>query len=319
MQYTLRQLAYLVAVADHGSVTEAAKALHTSQPGVSSAIAQLEEVFGLQLFMRHHARGVSLTPAGRSFIAAARQLLKQAEELTPQAQEISQSLRGRVTLGCFTTIAPILLPRLLSALRDAYPELEVDLLEGDARQLREALADGRIELALAYDLGLPESLHKLPLSGARPYALVAANHPLAGRGKVSLAELAAEPLVLLDLPHSREYFLSLFRQQRLEPKVGLRTISFELARGLVAAGFGYALLNLRPEVDVAYGGGKLACLDIVDEVPRLPIMLAWPQALRLTRKAEAVRELCLQLLGGAADEGRPENLFKVCCTSAIRR
>ncbi|SCK29503.1 LysR family transcriptional regulator [Vogesella sp. LIG4] len=300
MQYTLRQLAYLVAVADHGSVTAAANALYTSQPGVSNAIAQLEEVFGLQFFVRHHAKGVSLTPAGQSFIAAARNLLSHADDLMQQAQEISQSLRGTVTLGCFTTIAPILLPRLLSTLREAYPELEVNLLEGDTQQLQSALLGGQIELALLYDLGLPDTLHKLPLSGARPYVLVAADHPLAERGSVSLAELADEPMVLLDRPHSREYFLSLFRQQGLEPKVRLRTINFELVRGLVAARFGYALLNLRPNVDVTYDGSRLACLEIADDVPKLPIMLAWPQELKLTRKAEALRDVCLQLLGVSA-------------------
>ncbi|MFC3532060.1 LysR substrate-binding domain-containing protein [Vogesella facilis] len=299
MQYTLRQLAYLVAVADHGSVTAAANALYTSQPGVSNAIAQLEETFGLQFFVRHHARGVSLTPAGQSFIAAARNLLSHADDLMQQAQEISQSLRGTVTLGCFTTIAPILLPRLLSALRASYPELEVNLLEGDTQQLQNALLGGQIELALLYDLGLPDTLHKLPLSGARPYVLVAADHPLAARGSVSLAELAEEPLVLLDRPHSREYFLGLFRQQGLEPKVRHRTINFELVRGLVAAHFGYALLNLRPNVDVSYDGGKLAYLEIADDVPKLPIVLAWPQELKLTRKAEALRAGCLQLLGAA--------------------
>lgn len=302
MQYTLRQLAYLVAVAEHGSVTAAANALYTSQPGVSNAIAQLEETFGLQFFVRHHARGVSLTPAGQSFIAAARNLLHHADDLQQQAQEISQSLRGAITLGCFTTMAPILLPGLLSALRTAYPELEVNLLEGDTQQLQAALLGGQIELALLYDLGLPDTLHKLPLSGARPYVLVAADHPLAARGSVSLAELADEPLVLLDRPHSREYFLGLFRQLGLEPRVRHRTINFELVRGLVAAHFGYALLNLQPKVDVSYDGGKLAYLEIADDVPRLPIVLAWPQELKLTRKAEALRDSCLQLWGSPAAE-----------------
>ncbi|AXB06909.1 MULTISPECIES: LysR family transcriptional regulator [Aeromonas] len=299
MQYTLRQLTYLVAVADHGSVTAAANALYTSQPGVSNAIAQLEALFGLQFFVRHHARGVSPTPAGQSFIAAARNLLLHAEDLEQQAQEISQSLRGAITLGCFTTMAPILLPDLLSALRDAYPELEVNLLEGDTQQLQAALLGGQIELALLYDLGLPETLHKQPLSGARPYVLVAADHPLAARGQVSLAELVDEPLVLLDRPHSREYFLGLFRQLGLEPRVGHRTVNFELVRGLVAAHFGYALLNLQPQVDMSYDGGKLACLDIVDDVPQLPIVLAWPQELTLTRKAAALRDTCLQLWGSS--------------------
>lgn len=297
MQYTLRQLAYLVAVADHGNVTAAAQALHTSQPGVSSAIAHLENVFGLTLFVRHHAKGVTLTPGGQGLVAAARQLLGHADDLMAQAQDMGQSVRGRLTLGCFTTLAPILLPRLFSALRQSHPELEIDLLEGDTAQLQEALLAGRIELALMYDLDLTDSLHRQPLSGARPYALVAEGHRLARRRKVQLAELVNEPLVLLDHPHSREYFLSLFRQRGLEPLVRHRTVNFELVRGLVAKGFGYALLNLRPNRNVTYDGGKLVYLDIADDLPELPIVLAWPASIALTRKATLVRDLCARVVG----------------------
>jgi len=296
MQYTLRQLEYLVAVADHGSVTAAANALYTSQPGISTAIAQLEEVFGLQFFIRHHARGVSLTPAGQSFVAAARNLLTHAKDLMQQASELSLALSGRLDLGCFTTIAPVLLPRLLTAFRDAYPDVEIVLREGDTPQLQAALLSGQLELALLYDLDLPPALCKRALFSARPYVLLPVGHPLAKQPEIALAELADEPMVLLDLPHSREYFLSLFRQLGIEPKVRHRTVSFELVRGLVAAGNGYGLLNLRPEVSAAYSGGQLTCLPITDEVPALSIVLAWPQGLKQTRRAEAFIALCEGML-----------------------
>lgn len=292
MNYTLRQLAYLVAVADHGSVTAAANALYTSQPGISTAIAQLEEVFGLQFFIRHHAKGVSLTPAGQSFVAAARNLLAHAEDLTQQASELSQEVRGKLDLGCFTTIGPIFLPRLLGALRETCPEIDVHLHEGDTAQLQVALLSGQIELALLYDLDLSPQLAKLPLLSAPPYVLLPAGHALAGKKAVSLVELASEPMVLLDLPHSREYFLSLFRLLEIEPQVRHRSVNFELVRGLVAAGNGYALLNLRPNVDAAYDGGRLVCMPIVEEVPPLSIVLAWPQELKPTRRAQAFMGLC---------------------------
>ena len=234
MQYTLRQLAYLVAVADHGSVTAAANALYTSQPGISSAIAQLEAQFGLQFFIRHHAKGVSLTPAGQSFVAAARNLLAQAEDLSQHASALSQSVQGH--------LAP--------------------------------------------------SLYRQTLQTVLPYVLLPADHPLAGQAAVSLQDLAPLPMVLLDLPHSREYFLSVFRLQGLEARVRHKTVNFELVRGLVAAGNGYALLNLRPRTPQSYAGDQLVCLPIAEEVPALNIVLAWPQELRLTRRAEAFVTLC---------------------------
>jgi len=292
MQYTFRQLAYLVAVAEHGSVTAAANALYTSQPGISSAIAQLEDQFGLQFFIRHHAKGVSLTPAGQSFVAAARNLLAHAEELNQHASALSQSLHGNLVLGCFTTIAPIFLPRLLAAMRDEYPDIAVQLHEGDTEQLQHALLNGQVELALLYDLELAPSLYRQVLQTVQPYVLLPANHPLASQQAVSLAELAPLPMVLLDLPHSREYFLSVFRQHNLEARIQYKTVNFELVRGLVAAGNGYALLNLRPEMPYSYAGDSLVCLPIVEEVPALNIVLAWPQELRLTRRAEAFVLLC---------------------------
>jgi DNA-binding transcriptional LysR family regulator len=298
MQYSLRQLAYLVAVADHGSVTAAAQALYTSQPGISSAIAQLEQQFGQQFLIRHHAKGVSLTPAGRSFVSAARNLLAHADEMTQQVSELSQSLRGRLDLGCFTTIAPIYLPGLLAALRAEHGEIEVELHEGDTEQLQAGLLSGKIELALLYDLDLAQSLHKQPLLSMAPYALLPLNHALAARSSVSLAELAPFPMVLFNLPHSREYFLSLFRARALQPQIRYETVNFELVRGLVAAGNGYALLNLRPQTNVSYAGDPLVCLPISDQVPGLPLVLAWPKALRLTRRATAFAERCASALTG---------------------
>lgn len=297
MQYTLRQLAYLVAVADHGSVTAAANALYTSQPGISSAISQLEDQFGLQFFIRHHAKGVSLTPAGQSFVAAARNLLAHAEELSQHATDLSQSLRGKLELGCFSTIAPIFLPRLMAQLRSDYPDIAVQLREGDTEQLQRSLLSGETELALLYDLDLSPQLFRHKLRTQQPYAVLPADHPLARSGAVSLTDLAEEPMVLLDLPHSREYFLSVFRQHGLEARVAHRTVSFEMARGLVAAGCGFALLHLKPNTAVSYAGDPLVYLPIVEDVPSLDIVLAWPAELRLTRRAEAFVTLCERGMG----------------------
>jgi len=292
MQFTLRQLTYLVAVADHGSVTAAAQALYTSQPGISTAITQLEALFGLQIFIRHPARGVSLTPAGQCFVAAARNMLAHADDLLLRGGELNQSLRGTLDLGCFTTLGPILLPKWLASFQDQYPDIEVRLHEGDIAQLQDALECGRIEVALLYDLDLSPALIKFPLKSIVPYALMSPRHPLAAKPSVSLAELADEPMVLLDLPYSRAYFLSLFRQHDLEPVIRHRTVNFELVRGMVAAGNGYALLNMRPHINVTYGGDPLVCLPIADRVPPLSIVLAWSRALRPTRRADAFIGMC---------------------------
>ena len=112
-EYTLRQLQYFVAAAEAGTITEAAAAMHLSQSAMSTALGDLEKAFQVQLLVRHHARGISLTPAGRELLVASRQLLAQAADLLGAAEGLGTSLTGTVHIGCFSVPAPYLLPELL--------------------------------------------------------------------------------------------------------------------------------------------------------------------------------------------------------------
>ena len=112
--YTLRQLEYFVAVAEAGSITRAASAVHLSQSAMSTALTDLEGALGIQLLVRHHAKGITLTPAGRQLLVASRQLLASAADLRSVAHGLGGSLTGTLTIGCFEVMAPYLLPELLS-------------------------------------------------------------------------------------------------------------------------------------------------------------------------------------------------------------
>jgi len=288
IQYTLKQLGYFAAAAERGSVTEAAERLNVSQPSVSTAIAHLEQVFGTQLFLRHHARGLTLTPAGRQLFAEARGLLAHAEELGSAVAGEGQPLRGELHLGYFVTFAPYYLPALLARFAALHPDVTLQLHEGDIEELRRMLADGTIELALLYDLALGADLVLEPLAAHKPYALLPAKHPLAERRRVALRALAGEPFVLLDLPHSREYFRAIFLAYGLEPQIRYATPSLEMVRGLVASGHGIGLLNIRPEGDRTYDGTAVACRPLAEDCPPLRIALARPAQARPTRAAEAL-------------------------------
>ena len=106
LTYTLRQLEYFTAAADCGSVAGAAATLNVSQPSVSNAILKLEDHFGVQLFVRHHAQGVSLTPVGHRILADARNLLRHANDLQHNARAAGDVMQGGLELGCFITLAP---------------------------------------------------------------------------------------------------------------------------------------------------------------------------------------------------------------------
>ncbi len=288
IQYTLKQLGYFAAAAERGSVTGAAQRLNVSQPSVSTAIAHLERVFGAQLFLRHHARGLTLTPAGRQLFAEARGLLSHADELGSFVGSEGTPLRGELHLGYFVTFAPYYLPGLLSRFAELHPDVTVRLHEGDIEELRRRLADGTIEMALLYDLALGPEVKLEPLAAHKPYALLPSDHPLASRRRVSLRALATEPFVLLDLPHSREYFRAVFLAYGLEPQLRYATPSIEMVRGLVARGHGIGLLNIRPEGDRAYDGTALACRPLAEDCPPLRIALARPAQARPTRAADAL-------------------------------
>jgi DNA-binding transcriptional LysR family regulator len=280
MDLSLRALRYLVAVAEEGSVTAAARRLNVSQPAISETLAQLERALGLPLFLRHHARGVTPTPAGARVVAEARQLLAHAADFARAARALGDAPAGEITLGCFLTVAPRFLPLLLSAFAARHPSITVRLEEGDQREILSALALGRTELALAYDFALPDTVEAIPLAALPPHAVLPARHPLARRPLLRLAEIAAaEPLLLLDLPHSRDYFLALFRAKGVEPRIGFASRSQELIRGLVGNGHGFAIQNAVPRSPYAVDGSRTVALPLDPDLAPVRLMLLAPRGL----------------------------------------
>ena len=293
MHFTLKQLEYFSAAAAHANITSAAKALHVSQPSISGAIAHLEQCFNMQLMRRHPAKGVSLTGAGRAFAAEARSLLVHAEELTARTMELGAGLVGELDVGCFVTFAPFYLPGLLARFADVHPEITVNIHEGTLDSLQAHLAVGTYELALLYDIGLDDGLVAQPVSTLPPYVLLSADHRLAKRRRLYLHDLVDERFILLDLPHSRDYFLGLFIRAGVNPRIVHKTTSLEMVRGMVSRGFGYSILCLRPAADVAYDGSPLVWRPLKDDVPPLSIVLAHSKDTRLSTRAQVFTEHCL--------------------------
>ncbi len=295
-EYTLRQLEYFVAVAEAGSVTGAAAAVHLSQSAMSTALADLERALDVQLLLRHHARGVTLTAAGEQLVVASRQLLNQAGELLSEAQGLGQELTGTLTLGCFSVLAPYVLPQIHGICAERYPELRLVTHEEDLDGLSDGVLSGRFELGLGYDLEPDNRLTIKPVFTLPPYALVAGDHRLARRKKVRLEQLADEPLALLDLPKSRDYFLGLFTAAGVAPDVRYRTTSVETARALVGLGLAYTLLNLRPKMSTSLDGHKVVPVALADDSSALDVVMLTAASGRPTRRAAAVAELCIEVL-----------------------
>ncbi|MFI9461095.1 LysR family transcriptional regulator [Streptomyces xiamenensis] len=291
--FTLVQLRYFLVAAESGSMTAASAELHIAQSAVSTAVYNLERDLQAQLFIRRRGRGLVLTPAGKRLQHQARELLARAREIEGEARGSGGAFSGPVAVGCFVTLAPYHLPALFSECTSRYPGIEIDVVEAEAEQLIQALRAGRIDFALTYDLGLsgdPE-LRSETIAHAPAYAIVPAGHPLAGRESVELTELAAEPLVLLDLPHSRDYFRALVAATGTEPDVRYRTQSYETVRSMVAQGLGYSVLNQRPATSQTYGGGEVVALPLRDGRPPLEVKLVYVDSVAQTARTRAVMEL----------------------------
>jgi DNA-binding transcriptional LysR family regulator len=277
-------------------MTAAARALYVSQSAVSLAIAELERSTGTQLLIRHRARGLELTAAGRRLLPDARRLLAHAEDVRAAAVAEGGELRGTLTVGCFRTLAPFLLPELLERFADEQPDVQVDYLEGSSDVLVEALRTGRCELAIVDAHDLPPGLETELLRSLEPYALLSPDHPLADRRSLSIRELAPYPFIMLDVPPSQGYIRNVFAHAGYAPEVRHVASSYELVRSLVGRNLGYAVLLSRPAVDVSYEGRPLRSIPLQGAPLRADLVLAWPAGVRLTRRARAFADLCRRVL-----------------------
>lgn len=296
--YTLKQIRYFVTVARFENVSRAAEALNISQPSISAAIAQLEAELGVGLFVRHHARGLSLTPAGRRFLRAANRLMAEADALDQFKAELSSEITGELDVGCILTLAPLLIPPSVAEFTQRYPDARINCHELDHGLLVEKLVEGELELAIMYDLGVPEGFEFTVLSHYPPYALVAAGHPLERRGYAALQELAGEPLILLDLPHTSDYFQAIFRTLGIEPNIRYRTASPHMARSLVGNGMGYSLFNAPLKNDRSLDGKLLRPITLVDKLPPLTLGVARHKAVYPTKLADIFRRFILHSHAG---------------------
>jgi DNA-binding transcriptional LysR family regulator len=305
-RFTLRQIEYFVAVGELGSIALAAERLHVSSPSISAAISQLEGVLKLQLFIRQHAQGLALTTAGRRMLAEGKALLAQAQSIHGVAAEISGEIsgevRGALTLGSLVTLAPVVLPKLRRSFQTAHPHAELHQFTAHQVALIEGLRAARIDIVLTYDLEIPQDIHFEPLAALPPVALLPPKHSLAG-AEVRLEQLADEKLILLDLPLSREYFLSLFHQAGLRPRIAERVPEMGMIRSMVANGFGYSLANMRPSSVAAPDGTRLATVPVAGRHQPLMLGLASIRGRFRPRILEAFEAHCRAEISGAGIPG----------------
>ena len=279
----LRDLKYLVALADHRHFGKAAAACFVSQPTLSTQIRKLEDELGLPLVERA-PRKVMLTPAGVEAAARARTIVAEVEQMKEAARRSRDPEAGTVRLGIFPTLGPYLLPHVIPNIRERFPQLELLLVEEKSDELLTRLREGRLDAAL---LALPlddDQLHAEFLF-EEPFLLaVSQQRPLARRQHLDVQELSSQKLLLLEDGHClRDQALAVCRLFGANEKSEFRATSLETLRQMVAADVGITLLptlSVKPPVPRS---DNIRLLDFSgDDRPSRRIAMAWRRSSAMT-------------------------------------
>jgi LysR family hydrogen peroxide-inducible transcriptional activator len=239
---TLRDLEYLVAVADHRHFGKAAESCHVSQPALSAQIRKIEDFLGLRLFERSN-RNVVITPEGERVAQQSRVVLEEARKIAAIAQNAAEPLSGSLRLGAIATLGPYLLPHLLGGIRKRFPKLEMLIKEGLTDHLIADLRTGALDAVLAAPTFPKDGLRLVPLFH-EPFLLAAPRgHAMETKEPLRVKDLHSEDMVLLEDGHClRDQTIELCPSNRRGNFREFHATSLETLRHMVATGFGYSLM-----------------------------------------------------------------------------
>ena len=268
----LRDLRYLVALAEHLHFGRAAEACFVSQPTLSTQLRKLEDELKVTLIERGN-RQVILTPVGAAVVAQAQRVLRDVDDLMRIAEEHRDPLGGDVRVGIIPTVAPYLLPRILPIIRREFPKVSIKLNEGQTRVILRMLGDGELDALI---LALPvaeDHVVQTKLYSEAFYLAVGKQHPKAGRKTVSLDDLNDEQVLLLEDGHClRDQALDICNSHNAVENTNFRATSLETLRQMVAANIG---ITLMPELAVGGRGGAVRYIPFRGRPPSRDIGMVW--------------------------------------------
>jgi DNA-binding transcriptional LysR family regulator len=293
----IRQLEYLVAVAEEASFTRAAARVHVAQPGISAQIRRLESELGLELFDRS-GRTVRLTQAGSSVLPYARAALAAVASARVAIDDLHGLVRGRVSVGMVTACTSVAFTDLLSSFHALHPGVELSLSEANSDEMIEALRDGTLDLAWIGVAGpAPAGIATQAIVDDAIVAAVGPDHPLSSRSSIGLRDLCMHTLVALPAGTGvRSALDAACAAAGLTPQVAFEANALDVVARLARQGMGVAIL---PESVAAALADELHALAIVRPRIRSRLELAWRAAGPASPAARALVEHACAALGGA--------------------
>ncbi|MGG1877003.1 MULTISPECIES: LysR family transcriptional regulator [Paenibacillus] len=297
----LRQLQYTLQIAADKNFSRAAEKLHIAQPSLSQQLSKLEKELGVRLFQRNTST-VELTHAGASFVEHAQKIMDAVEQLKQEMSDISQLRKGKVVVGSMPITGSHLLPRVLPAFKQSYPDIEITLLEDSSMNLEKLTASGKADLSLlALPLSEP-SLSWVPIGEEMIDLAVPPQHPLAERAAadpvrpITIDEIRNEAFVVLKKGQGfRKLTFDICRDAGFEPNVVFESNNIETLQSLVATGMGITLVPRfiarakRSEFIPVY-------LPLAEPSPSRTLVVAYRNGRYLSKAAEAFIDTFKQVL-----------------------
>ncbi len=302
----LRELQYIVAVAQERSFNRAAAKCFVSQPALSVAVKHIEEELGVVLFERRKAQ-ITVTRIGERIVAQAQRVLEESQRIRDIAQSDRNPLKGLLRLGAIYTVAPYLLPDLIGALHRHAPEMPIEIEENFTLNLEAMLKQGAVDcalIALPFDLpGLRvDELYEEPFS-----AIVPSDHAWAERETIDAAEMSGEHCILLSVGNCfRNHVLQTCPELNHPSTSVSRSNSLETVRNMVASGLGVSVMPAGA-LDARYAHDLVRAVPFAEPVPSRRIGLAYrdgfsrPEALEVIKSC--VRGLPLRYARMLSDSG----------------
>ncbi len=292
----IHQLRYFVEVARVGNFTRAAERCHVTQPTLSHQIKKLEDELGEPLLQRRK-KGVRPTSFGQRFLLRATTVLRELSDATAEARAFRAEVQGTLRLGAIPTVAPYLLPPLLQAARERFPALGFAVSEEPTEVLLQQLRRGDLDAALVSPpMTNPEEWGIAPLVKDELLATLPKGHALARSPTVPLADLVAEPLVLMKEAHClRGQTLQLCRDARLATTIAIESSQLETVLALVESGLG---LSLSPRMAISRVGHRQVVFRPLGPQPVFrSVALVWPRQTTRTHAFDAFLKLAQETIG----------------------
>ncbi|MGB0848361.1 MAG: LysR substrate-binding domain-containing protein, partial [Thiolinea sp.] len=219
MHLSIKALHYFLVACEQQSMVRAAELLHVVPSAISSAVDSVEQTFELKLIHRYPAKGIKPTAAGFALMQKIRHLIEEYDNLLLEGAELRTALSGRLSIGYYAPVAPAFMPAIVGPLVAENSDVRLEFTECDNERAQTGLLNGEFDCIVFVAGDVRGGIEYEALIDAPPYLLVPEHHPLTEKTAVSLPELNDQPLILLDLPFTSEYYRSLLDEQGVETKI----------------------------------------------------------------------------------------------------